>query len=267
MFQLEKKSSRNNVTKFIKVLYERNGIPAIVFFTKPIDLQTIKDQGLLLMLETAVKVQAWVEVKIGYTNFKTILGFQFPPPGIESHYLEPIYERRQLYHGDISNDKAELENAIIQDGLWFSPKLCGGTIISCRNKIYVVPEKETSRLLSELKTRGATLVFNDFDSFEDLTQSFINENGLIQIYEQKDSRCFIATACFDTDNCKELYLLRAFRDKRLLSNRSGQLFVKTYYKVSPPIAMSIKKSPVLKKLIRTILINPLIFMIEKFKLL
>jgi len=50
------------------------------------------------------------------------------------------------------------------------------------------------------------------------------------------SNCFIATAVYGDPCCKEVRALRKFRDEKLLKNRLGSLFVKAYYKLSPPIA-------------------------------
>jgi hypothetical protein len=48
--------------------------------------------------------------------------------------------------------------------------------------------------------------------------------------------CFIATATYGSPMATELVALRNFRDKVLLRNSLGRIFVKSYYKVSPPLA-------------------------------
>lgn len=80
---------------------------------------------------------------------------------------------------------------------------------------------------------------------------------------QDPNGCFIATAAFGTPVAYEVNELRLFRDKWLVYNRVGRLFIKTYYKVSPRIANFIQDKPFFKKVIRAGL-KPLIQWVEKF---
>ena len=63
--------------------------------------------------------------------------------------------------------------------------------------------------------------------------------------------CFIATAAHGADNAPEVLTLKQFRDEFLQTNAVGRLFVKTYYKTSPPIARIIAAHPILKSVVRT----------------
>jgi hypothetical protein len=62
--------------------------------------------------------------------------------------------------------------------------------------------------------------------------------------------CFIATAAYGTPMAEEIQVLREFRDKYLLTNPPGQVFVGLYYRVSPPIADFIIEHPGLKPIVR-----------------
>lgn len=66
--------------------------------------------------------------------------------------------------------------------------------------------------------------------------------------------CFIATAAFGSKFAPSVTLLRAFRDKFLLSNAVGSAFVDFYYRNSPPIANYIAGSASLKTVVRALLI-------------
>jgi|GEM_PF-2995124 len=69
--------------------------------------------------------------------------------------------------------------------------------------------------------------------------------------------CFIATACFGSKYAPSVALLRAFRDQYLLTNNSGQAFVRFYYQHSPPLAAYIAQHQMLRLGVR-ILLTPLI---------
>ena len=62
--------------------------------------------------------------------------------------------------------------------------------------------------------------------------------------------CFIATASFCSPLAAEVDILRDFRDRYLLNNPLGKLFVSTYYKYSPKVADFIAKHNFLKTAIR-----------------
>ncbi|MCP4650107.1 MAG: hypothetical protein GY853_08540 [PVC group bacterium] len=69
--------------------------------------------------------------------------------------------------------------------------------------------------------------------------------------------CFIATAAFGTSLADEVVTLCRFRDKYLLSNTCGKLFVGVYYKCSPDVAEYIKEKEEIKAVVRSVL-HPLI---------
>ncbi|MGD0623831.1 MAG: CFI-box-CTERM domain-containing protein [Thermodesulfobacteriota bacterium] len=62
--------------------------------------------------------------------------------------------------------------------------------------------------------------------------------------------CFITTAAFGSPLAPEVVILREFRDRYLLTNLPGQVFVSLYYAWSPPVARLISKHESLKVLAR-----------------
>jgi hypothetical protein len=73
--------------------------------------------------------------------------------------------------------------------------------------------------------------------------------------------CFIATAAFGSYQAPEVVLLQKFRDRILLTNEPGRLFVEFYYRVSPPIADFIGHDDFLRRAVRLSLM-PLILSIQ-----
>lgn len=71
-----------------------------------------------------------------------------------------------------------------------------------------------------------------------------------------DEGCFIATAACGTADHDHVEDLRSFRDRTLKGNRLGELFVRSYYSTSPPIAAWIEQKQYRQKTIRTLVIRP-----------
>jgi hypothetical protein len=69
--------------------------------------------------------------------------------------------------------------------------------------------------------------------------------------------CFIATAAYGSALASSVDALRRFRDRRLLDNPAGRLFVATYYAFSPPLARAIASDERLRALARRAL-TPLV---------
>ncbi|MGH7480090.1 MAG: SBBP repeat-containing protein [Candidatus Methylomirabilales bacterium] len=66
--------------------------------------------------------------------------------------------------------------------------------------------------------------------------------------------CFIAVAAFGSPMAPQVQLLREFRDRYLMTNAPGRLFVSGYYRTSPPLARRIADSEVLRAITRAGLI-------------
>lgn len=62
--------------------------------------------------------------------------------------------------------------------------------------------------------------------------------------------CFIATAVYGSPMERHVKILRDFRDTYLLSSTIGHMFVKAYYRYSPPVADFIAKRKALKGAVR-----------------
>jgi len=74
--------------------------------------------------------------------------------------------------------------------------------------------------------------------------------------------CFIATAAYGTPTAEQIDVLREFRDVVLLKSTTGSRFVVLYYRLSPPIANFIARSDLLRTLVRELLVDPIVWIVE-----
>jgi hypothetical protein len=101
---------------------------------------------------------------------------------------------------------------------------------------------------------------------EELVAEFGEESDKDPGACQTAKGCFIATACYGSLYAPEVTILRQFRDEHLLTNIAGRAFVKLYYFISPPIARYLERHEVAKRIVRGMLIAPLVYVVrEKLK--
>jgi hypothetical protein len=74
--------------------------------------------------------------------------------------------------------------------------------------------------------------------------------------------CFIATAAYGTPTAEQIDVLREFRDVVLLKSIPGSQFVTLYYQLSPPVADFIAGNELLRTLVRELLIDPIVWVVE-----
>jgi len=74
--------------------------------------------------------------------------------------------------------------------------------------------------------------------------------------------CFIATAVYGSAMAKEERILIEFRERYLLTNKTGRKLVELYYKVSPPIAEYIKNREWARSFVRAVL-KPVVWIAKK----
>ena len=79
----------------------------------------------------------------------------------------------------------------------------------------------------------------------------------------KSGFCFIATATYGSPLAPEVFIFRRFRDEVLLKSKGGRAFVEIYYFTSPPFALLISKIDFLKKLVRSLMLSPLLRLLKK----
>ena len=65
--------------------------------------------------------------------------------------------------------------------------------------------------------------------------------------------CYIATAVYGSYDAPEVMVLRRFRDERLKRSAAGRWFIRTYYKLSPPVANKLKDAHYINRMVKIIL--------------
>lgn len=90
----------------------------------------------------------------------------------------------------------------------------------------------------------------------------IKANFQLKSVTPPSSGCFIATAAYGTPTAEQLDVLREFRDVVLLESTVGSRLVDLYYNVSPPIADFISEHGVVRTLVRELLIDPIVWIVE-----
>lgn len=99
-----------------------------------------------------------------------------------------------------------------------------------------------SRVYADI-SKKATLFLAKSNN-KDIVQQFLKD------IKAERPKCFIATAAFEAPMAEEVQLLRKYRDQKLSTHRTGRILIWVYYRLSPPIAMILEKSSVLRKICR-----------------
>jgi hypothetical protein len=99
----------------------------------------------------------------------------------------------------------------------------------------------------------------DYKSSPDLEINGIKIFELIKEKEaaakpaSKSGGCYIATAVYGSYDSPQVLVLRRFRDDTLSKSTLGRLFIKFYYRFSPPVADRLKNTRRLNSIVRRIL--------------
>jgi hypothetical protein len=110
---------------------------------------------------------------------------------------------------------------------------------------------------AQLKYDGGTVIEGAAYQFTTAAGSSSNFSDLLGYFG-----CFIATAAYGTPTAGQIDVLREFRDVVLLKSKTGSRFVALYYKLSPPVAEFIAANEVVKALVRELLVDPIVWLIE-----
>lgn len=90
----------------------------------------------------------------------------------------------------------------------------------------------------------------------------IDFNNTHRILRSRLAKCFIASAVFGPTS-PEVLALREFRDRRLMKSAAGRALVEAYYRLSPPIAETLYRTPSAAAVTRVVL-RPLTKLLKKW---
>ncbi len=90
----------------------------------------------------------------------------------------------------------------------------------------------------------------------------VTVTATFQLTQTTGSACFIATAAYGSPAAEQIEVLREFRDAVLLESSAGSQLVALYYRLSPPIADLISGSSFLRTLVRELLVDPAVWVVE-----
>lgn len=76
--------------------------------------------------------------------------------------------------------------------------------------------------------------------------------------QKKKEGCYIATTAYGSEHHPSVETLRRYRDIVLSKSWLGKQFIETYYRISPGIARQLHGRQILNKLIRTLILNPIV---------
>ncbi len=161
---------------------------------------------------------------------------EYPPAPLTTIYISGSSASLTLPLGDYSgtvdyNVKGNLLTAVDGDSIEnYSEYYCDGTCYELINGVL------------------------DLEIDEDAFADYLAGAG-------EDDKCFIATAAYGSAYSFEVKVLRKFRDRFLMGNRTGRFLVGLYYRYSPPAAEFIRERESLKSIVRIILLPVVYFVL------
>ncbi len=96
-------------------------------------------------------------------------------------------------------------------------------------------------------------------------QSILNHNEHLK-GKNKSGGCYIATLCYENYYANQVCDLRDFRDYTLQKSNLGKYFIEIYYHYSPSLANALVGHKKINNLIRSIILDPLLWLIKLFGL-
>jgi len=137
---------------------------------------------------------------------------------------------------------------------------------NCNRCFFYTKKESDGRYKPHCTIHNITSILSkNFPGESGYCQEFYHRNTYNDSNEEKKSGCFIATAIYNSPTAPKVMILREFRDDILLQFDFGKSFVKYYYRYSPRFADYLLENNSLKKIIRYMFIEPLVFLVKLFR--
>ena len=190
--------------------------------------------------------------------------------GVLPAYADDIEPPPQLPHyftGTVSTPKGPVPEGTVVEALLNGVKKAETTVnAESRYELDVVGEGGDDGKIVTFKVAGvqanesAAWVSGELDYDFNLTIAAL-PNGSPTPFPFP-FECFIATAAYGTPTAEQIDVLREFRDVVLRESATGSRFIALYYRLSPPVADFIARSDLLRTLVRELLIDPIVWIVE-----
>jgi uncharacterized protein YjbI with pentapeptide repeats len=171
---------------------------------------------------------------------------------VEISFFSP-FEKNNYKNANFTNAKLNTSHSFFTDKELPSPVSFKNTIMNGCELIISkekLPEHNTSK--SKIKSILESIFSPEQQAVMKIRYTDYQDE---ENKEKSSSGCFIATAACGIAS-DEVIILRNFRDTVLQNIALGRLFIRTYYRLSPPIASLIANSPKAKCLVRNMLVRP-----------
>jgi uncharacterized repeat protein (TIGR02543 family) len=155
--------------------------------------------------------------------------------------------------GNVSSVEVRFACRRVADQAWFYTGWLSETAEGTHSEVLTGLSSKTEHEFKAQLRYDSTVIEGDTRRFTTAPGSSI---------DFRDIFCFIATSAYGTPTAKQIDVLREFRDVVLLKSTVGSRFVALYYRLSPAIADFVAKSELTRALVRGLLVDPIVWIVE-----
>lgn len=190
--------------------------------------------NLIKQARNKMQIKAYPEAAVAYEKYLRVLEMAYDQP------------KGALKPDTFGNTTKSKEITVIATAYWDLMRIYD-THPNYREKMFRASEKLAeflpySRVYPDILKKVE--LFAGSAKNQDIVKRFLKK------IRKGGAKCFIATAAFGAPMSAEVLYLREFRDSYLRERRWGRKFTAWYYRVSPPVAETVRRSFVLRVCVR-----------------